>query len=242
VQEKVVLDVNNHIVLNTEFDEKMADAFVKKLMTFKERELFVYISSPGGSVFAGKRMIGAMKARSDVRFVCYVDFAASMAFNFFEYCDVRYVTTQGILMAHNAAGGFQGEFPRIQTQYRAISAAVDAMDKNAAQRMGIPLKEFQQRLLSQIWLDSTLALEENAADAINDNISCNKELLDGSRVEKISFMGIPIEITFSNCPLLKEPLKIVVKIPGREDIVLKYQEFLAKENADRRSGIVSTRK
>ncbi len=65
--------------------------------------IYMYINSPGGSVFAGYYLINQMEKAQGlgVKFICVVDnMAASMAFQLLAHCDSRYAMKSSILLWH----------------------------------------------------------------------------------------------------------------------------------------------
>ena len=210
----IVLDDDNFFAVPEQFSETLLEKFNKKVMTYDGKEMYIYLDSPGCSVFAMSRIIGIMKA-SDIKFICVARFAASAAFAMLQQCDKRYMLYDGIIMQHNASGGFRGEFPRIYSLLNAINDLVEDVEKNSARRMKMKLKDYKIAINNNLWLSRATAPKYNAIDAIINNIKCSPELVKKvvARVQRrCSFFSCTVtQNKFSGCPLLMQP------IPKKDD-------------------------
>lgn len=79
---------------------------VYELVEKSKKPIYLWINSPGGSVYAGLQFINAMKAAQaqGVAFVCYTHImAASMAFQILAECDKRYGLAYSLYLWHPMA-------------------------------------------------------------------------------------------------------------------------------------------
>lgn len=213
-------DGNNYAIVG-EFDEQMLEDFTKFIMLYTGKELFMYFDSPGGSVFAMSRMVAMMKT-SDIKFICVARFAASAAFHTFQSCHERYLLSDGIIMSHNAAGSYTGEFPRIESLFSAIKAIVDELDKEMAIRLKMDFGKYKEAINNNLWITTANAKQYNAIEGVMDKVTCPPELIKKEVVRtKIScsvFSGCTqSQSKYSACPLLSMP------IPGSESTARKYE-------------------
>ena len=205
----IVLKDNNFFAVTEAFTETLLEKFNRKIMTYDGKEMFIYLDSPGGSVFAMSRIIGIMKA-SDIKFTCVARFAASAAFAMFQQCDNRYMLYDGIIMQHNASGGFRGEFPRIYSLLNAINDLVKDVEKNSARRMKMKLKDYKVAINNNLWLSRATASKYGAVDNIINNIKCSPGLVKkvvNKAIRKCGWLSCTVSYKkFSGCPLLTQPL------------------------------------
>lgn len=142
----------NFFAVTSGFNEGLLDEFARKVMTYEDKKMYVYFDSPGGSVFSLARMRGIMRA-SDIQFICIARFAASAAFSLFQGCTKRYMLPDGIIMQHNASGGFFGELVRIRQRILVFQSILDRMEAYDAKRMGMSIKAFKAKINKEFWLD-----------------------------------------------------------------------------------------
>ena len=203
---KIKFEKGNHFAVTTAFTENLLDEFNKKVMLTDEGEtLYIYFDSPGGSVFAVSRMIGIMKT-SNIKFVCVARFAASAAFMMFQNCNERWVLPDGVLMSHNAAGGFRGELPRVRTLLEAVENIVHDMEIEIVKKLNIDMKEYLRLINNNLWLTKNSAWKYAAIDGVVNNVSCSKALITTKKTTYNlirSFFGtVKQKVTKSGCPLL----------------------------------------
>ncbi len=171
----LTLDGNNYFGVKGQFDGTMSDQFARKLFTFEGDEMFVYINSPGGSVFAMSAMIEQMR-NSKVKFTCVAQFAASAAFMLFQHCTKRLILPDGIIMSHNASGGFQDEFPRIRTLLDVIEGVLKPIEVRVADRLKMSMKEYDTLINKNLWINATTAEKFHAADDVLKGVVCSKAI------------------------------------------------------------------
>ena len=115
IKPTITLEKNNFIIINSEFNSSsvakvMSDLIeINSLLIIPPKELFLIIDSPGGSVTSGLRLIDFLNAYP-TKINTITLYGASMGFITSQFLNKRYITESGMMMAHNAFGGFQGEF------------------------------------------------------------------------------------------------------------------------------------
>lgn len=209
VKRQIVLQEGKFFNISDVFTDVIADDFTRFMLTTNEKEVYIFINSPGGEVIAMSRMIGILRA-SKVKTICVAQFAASAAFMFFENCTERLMTFDGVIMSHNAAGGFQDEFPRIESLFSTLRDLVDNHEKVVARRMKLDFKEYKRLINNNLWMTIQHAFNLHATDGIT-TVTCPKSLVNASEVRdftQCSFMGcISTSAEFSKCPLIYNPIK-----------------------------------
>jgi len=133
-----------------------------------EKDLYLLIDSPGGSVLDGSLVVSAMEASpAKVHTVC-MGLCASMAFIIHQYGATRLAVDRSMLMAHPAAGGVRGSLEEMQSQLGTIIRYVDKADAYIAKRSGISFLEFKTQIVSQKWIDAEDAKEYHFVDELVD--------------------------------------------------------------------------
>jgi len=153
-------------------DDGMANAIIAQLLFLEsqdpEKDIYMYINSPGGSVSAGLGIYDTMQyIRPNVATVC-VGAAASMG------CGLlaggakgkRYSLPHSRIMMHPVSGGFRGTNPDIQIQ------AAEA-------------KIVQQQMFELFAKDCSRSVEEVERDFQRDKFMSAKEALEYGIIDKI---------------------------------------------------------
>lgn len=114
------------IFMGTAIDDKVADSIVAQLLYLEsedpDKDVQIYINSPGGSVYAGLAIFDTMQQiRPDVRTICY-GLAASMgAFLLSAGAKgKRMALPSSRIMIHQPLGGAQGQAVDIEIQAKEI--------------------------------------------------------------------------------------------------------------------------
>lgn len=188
------------------------------------KDVYLVIHSPGGSVVAGQRFIDYAKAMP-FKVHTITIFGASMGFQIAQGLNDRLVTPGGILMSHPAfVSGLTGEVGgSLDTNYEFINKLAKSLDLTASLRMGLSLKDYQDLVRHEYWTFGNFAIEEKSADKMVF-ARCGDSLI-GS-VEEIvpTFFG-DYSVTLDKCPLITEPTDIRA-VNCEADNCKKAEEFL----------------
>ena len=152
----------------------MADTFVQaleKAASDKAPFITVTIDSPGGSVYAGLRMLDAIRnaERAGTSVICTADgIAASMAAVLLENCTSRLMTKRSAIMFHGVStggiGGNEAEIRRIAQFMGELNRFLAIL---ASHRLNISLETYISRTDDKNWwLGYAEALEVGAVDAV----------------------------------------------------------------------------
>lgn len=173
-----------------------------------EEPIYLVLNSPGGSVYAGFDFIRyAQTSRRKIETVTI--FAASMAFQIVEAMGTRNVTAFSTLMSHKASGGFSGEFPgQLDSRYQHVLSHIAEQDKEVVSRTKgkQTLESYQKLIQNEYWANS----ERSIADGFADNkvsVTCDASLA-GERSEEIDLGLFSLQVNFSKCPLITEPISV----------------------------------
>jgi ATP-dependent Clp protease protease subunit len=138
------------VFLKSEVTDDTANLIVAQLLFLDaddpERDIFLYINSPGGSVTAGMAIYDTMnQIRSDVCTVC-VGIAASMgAFLLSSGTkSKRYALPNARIMIHQPSGGAQGVASDIEVAARELLRTKETINRILAANTGQPLEKIQR--------------------------------------------------------------------------------------------------
>jgi len=156
--------------------DSVIKAFADISKSDPSKVLYLYLDTPGGSVFAGKALVDYLSTTKR-NIHCIANVAISMGFHILESgCKVRLVTPQAILMAHEMATQIDGKTSELEFQAKLTRKLEDLFDTASANRLGLSLKSYQSRLTPEWWLMGDLeVLKANAADT-TVTVNCSIEL------------------------------------------------------------------
>ena len=133
-----------------------------------DKDISLYINSPGGSVSAGLSIFDTMQfIKPDVSTIC-VGMAASMgAFLLAAGAKgKRYALPNSRVMIHQPSGGAQGQATDIEIHAREILKTREQLNKIYAERTGQPLAKIQADMERDFYLDA----EEARAYGLIDQV------------------------------------------------------------------------
>lgn len=205
--ESVELTKENTLVLRGPVTDDSMSKLSLKLFTMPTKNVYLFLDSPGGSVFAAAQFMDSMKA-SGKNITCISSFAASAAFAIMQRCNNRLILPSGVMMQHQASWGMRRSSARQQesmmkffTEYTKMFSAGDYA------RIGITKEEYEAKVAHDWWLNSEDAVKENVVDGIT-TVSCSPKLAQETFKQTVyTFFG-PVKITWSRCPLSTFPVKI----------------------------------
>ena len=242
VQAKTItLTSQNSMALNSQVDGSSMTSLMEKLGELNKIEttepVYLVINSPGGSIYDGFDFIRfAQTSKRPIHTVTI--FAASMAFQLVEALGDRYVTSYSTLMSHKASGGFKGEFPgQLDSRYGHVLSHLIEQDKQVVSRTKgkQTLESYAQLIQNEYWANSTKAITDGFADE-EVIVACDKSL-EGSRDQEVNLGFFSLNVEFSNCPLITEPLRISLSRGFRYaeenkiDPVLEFNKIFEIKNA-----------
>lgn len=165
--------------------------------------LYLLIDTPGGSVFAGAKVISAIEASVRPVYTVCVGLCASMGAIIHSYGHKRLATDRSVLMYHPASGGFSGPLPRAKSLMRMVDRYVNKMEVNLSRRSGMSDVDYEQHVLRDFWIDAEDSKQLN--------------LVDDLVVLDISALTLPVAELY-----LKRPNNFNdLSIPGT-DVWMKY--------------------
>ena len=138
------------IFLNGEINDQTANLIIAQLIYLEgkdpDKDIMMYINSPGGSVVAGMAIYDTMNyIKCDVCTVC-VGLAASMAAILLSSGTKgkRYVLPNSEVMIHQPLGGFQGQASDIKIHAEHMMRTKRLINKILSQNTGVPIETIEK--------------------------------------------------------------------------------------------------
>jgi ATP-dependent Clp protease protease subunit len=160
------------IFLGTGIDDQVADSLVAQLLFLEaedpEKDIQIYINSPGGSVTAGLAIYDTMQQVSpDIVTICY-GLAASMGAFLLTGGSKgkRLALPNARLMIHQPLGGAQGQAVDIEIQAKEILFLKDTLNTLMAEHTGQPLEKIAEDTDRDYYLSPSEAVEYGLIDRV----------------------------------------------------------------------------
>ena len=160
------------VFLGSQVDDKVANEINAKLLLLDaedtNKDIYLYINSPGGSVYAGMSIYDTMNfVKSDVATIC-MGMAASMG-QFLLTAGAkgkRYSLPHGRILMHQPLGQMQGTAADIQIHAEQILRTKKLMAKLISEHTGQPLERIEADSDRDRWFTAEEALEYGMIDQI----------------------------------------------------------------------------
>ena len=160
------------IFLSGEINDQVANSVVAQLIYLEgknpDKDIFMYINSPGGSVTAGLAIYDTMNyIKCDVSTIC-IGMAASMAAVILSSGakGKRICLPHSEVMIHQPLGGAQGQQSDIEIQARHILKTRELLNKILAENTGKDVKTLQQDTDRDTYMDAKAAVKYGLVDKI----------------------------------------------------------------------------
>lgn len=160
------------IFLVGQVEDYMANLVVAQLLFLEsenpDKDIHLYINSPGGSVTAGMAIYDTMQfIKPDVSTMC-IGQAASMGALLLAggAAGKRYCLPHSRVMIHQPLGGFQGQASDIAIHAKEILSIREKLNKILAHHTGQPLEKIQQDTDRDNFLSSQQAVEYGLIDKV----------------------------------------------------------------------------
>ncbi len=160
------------IFLNGPVDDHVANLVIAQLLFLEseapEKDIYLYINSPGGLVTAGLAIYDTMQyIRSDVSTLC-IGQAASMGAHLLAAgaAGKRYALPNARIMIHQPLGGFQGQATDIEIHAREILKLKERLNEMLAGHTGQPLKKVSDDVERDYFLTADEACDYGIVDQV----------------------------------------------------------------------------
>lgn len=166
---------DNIIFLGTAIDDSVANALVAQMLFLEsedpDKDIQIYINSPGGSVTAGLAIYDTMQfVKNDIVTYC-VGQAASMGALLLTAGTKgkRFALPSARIMIHQPSGGAQGQASDIEITYKEIQRLKDILNQMLATHTGQTLKKIQKDSDRDYFMSSLEAMEYGLIDKVLNN-------------------------------------------------------------------------
>jgi ATP-dependent Clp protease protease subunit len=168
------------IMLGSAIDDNVANAIVSQLLFLEaedpEKDIYLYINSPGGSVTAGMAIYDTMQfIKPDVQTIC-IGMAASMG-SFLLTAGTkgkRFALPNAEIMIHQPLGGAQGQATEIEIAARHILKTRERLNNILSERTGQPIEVIER----DTDRDNFMSAEEAKAYGLIDEVMENSSSLN----------------------------------------------------------------
>jgi len=160
------------IFLGTPIDDNVANIIIAQLLFLEaedpEKDIFIYINSPGGSITAGMAIFDTMRyVKPDVSTMC-VGLAASMGAFLLAAGNKgkRLATPNSEILIHQPLGGAQGQATDIEIHAKRIIKVKERLNNILAELTGQPLERIQKDTDRDTFMDAEEAKEYGLIDDV----------------------------------------------------------------------------
>ena len=167
----------NVIFLVGQVEDHMANLIVAQMLFLEaenpEKDIFLYINSPGGSVTAGMAIYDTMKfIKPDVSTVCMGQAASMGAFLLSAGAKgKRYCLPNSRVMIHQPLGGFQGQASDFEIHAKEILSIKEKLNRLMADHTGQDYEKVARDTDRDNFLSATEAMEYGLVDQVLANRS-----------------------------------------------------------------------
>ncbi|WP_018131162.1 ATP-dependent Clp endopeptidase proteolytic subunit ClpP [Effusibacillus pohliae] len=164
------------VFLGSEIDDMVANSVIAQLLFLAaedpEKDIHLYINSPGGSITAGMAIYDTMQyIKPDVSTIC-IGLAASMgAFLLTAGAKgKRYALPNAEVMIHQPLGGARGQAADIKIAAERILRMRDTLNRIIAERSGQPLEKVERDTDRDYFMTAEEAKEYGLIDKVIEKI------------------------------------------------------------------------
>jgi ATP-dependent Clp protease protease subunit len=163
---------DNIIFLGTAIDDNVANAIVAQMLFLEsedpDKDIQIYINSPGGSVTAGLAIYDTMQfVKNDIVTYC-IGQCASMGAHLLSAGTKgkRFALPNARIMIHQPSGGAQGQATEIEITFKEIQRLKDNLAASFAKHTGQPLKKVIKDMDRDFFMSAEEALEYGIVDKV----------------------------------------------------------------------------
>ncbi|MFD0996146.1 ATP-dependent Clp protease protease subunit [Pseudoclavibacter chungangensis] len=180
--------LNDRIIwLGSEVRDENANEICAKILLLaaadSEKDIYLYINSPGGSITAGMAIFDTMQFVPNDIVTVGIGMAASMGQLLLTAGEPgkRYITPNARVLLHQPHGGFGGTASDIQTQAQLILSMKQRLAEITAERTGKSVEQINADGDRDRWFTAEQALEYGFVDHIRASAS---EVVGGGGTDK----------------------------------------------------------
>lgn len=162
------------IFLNGQVEDHMANLIVAQMLFLEaenpEKDIYLYINSPGGVITAGMAIFDTMKfIKPDVSTICQGQACSMGAFLLGAGTKgKRFCLPSARVMIHQPLGGYQGQATDIEIHAREMLKVKARMNELMAEHTGKPVEEIERDTERDRFMSAQEAMEYGLIDGILD--------------------------------------------------------------------------
>ncbi len=222
--------LNDRVVfLGGEVNEDTANLIVAQLVHLEsddpDKDIHLYINSPGGSIYAGLAIYDAMQfIGCDVQTICY---GIAMSMGSFLLAGgapgKRFALPDSRILIHQPSGGFQGQSTDIEIHAKEILALRARVDEIYAKHTGQAIERVHADMDRDRFFTAEEALAYGLVDRVIDRRPAGRG--EGSRGEVLVSTGVaplqfhPITPTASSRPTATPPGRVRARSASRRVVL-----------------------
>jgi ATP-dependent Clp protease protease subunit len=163
------------IFLTGQVEDNMANLILAQMLFLEsenpEKDIYLYINSPGGSVTAGMAIYDTMNfIKPDVSTICVGQAASMGAFLLSGGAKgKRFCLPNSRVMIHQPLGGFQGQASDFEIHAREILSIKDKLNRLMAEHTGQPLDVVSRDTDRDNFMTASEAVEYGLVDSVFTN-------------------------------------------------------------------------
>ncbi len=163
------------IFLTGQVEDNMANLILAQMLFLEsenpEKDIYLYINSPGGSVTAGMAIYDTMNfIKPDVSTICVGQAASMGAFLLSGGAKgKRFCLPNSRVMIHQPLGGFQGQASDFEIHAREILSIKDKLNRLMAEHTGQPLDVVSRDTDRDNFMTANEAVEYGLVDSVFTN-------------------------------------------------------------------------
>ncbi len=169
------------IFLNGEINDAIANSVIAQLIYLEgknpDKDIYIYINSPGGSVSAGMAIYDTMNyIKCDVSTIC-VGLAASMGAFLLSSGTKgkRFILPNSEVMIHQPLGGAQGQASDIEIQARHIQNTKQKLNQILSINTGQPFEKIEKDTDRDNYMTAEQAMDYGMVDKVFASRKAKKE-------------------------------------------------------------------
>ncbi len=168
------------IFIGSPIDDYIANLVIAQLLFLQsedpERDIHIYINSPGGSVSSGLAIYDTMQyVKCDIATYC-IGMAASMGALLLSAGTKgkRYALPHSRIMIHQPMGGFYGQATDVEIHAKEILKMKETLNRILSSNTGQPYEKIQQDTERDFFMSAEEALNYGIVDSVITTLKKNK--------------------------------------------------------------------
>jgi len=144
---------------------------IKEMNEKNNKNIFMIINSPGGSVADGLELIGVMESVKS-KIYCVIETEAySMAAIISLFCHKTYIHKYATMMFHEANLSLDESYTKFFSRAEFLKRYLKMVDKSISKQMGVSTKSYRHMSLPEWWLTAREAARYGVVDGVLNKLN-----------------------------------------------------------------------